>query len=38
MSLTAPLYGAGADFVSERVGNHRYSRMGWVLFDRMWVQ
>ena len=34
----APLVNPGADFVSERVGNYRYSPAYEALFDQMWVQ
>jgi len=38
LALLAPLHNAGADFVSERVGNYQLTPMGVVLFDQMWVQ
>lgn len=38
LGLWAPLYNAGGDFVSARVGNYQYSPIGSVLFDQMWVQ
>ena len=38
LALMAPLHNAGADFVSERVGNYQLTPMGVVLFDQMWVQ
>jgi YVTN family beta-propeller protein len=38
LALLAPLQNAGADFVSERVGNYQMSPMGVVLYDQMWVQ
>jgi peptide/nickel transport system substrate-binding protein len=38
LALLAPLHNAGADFVSERVGNYQLTPMGFVLFDQMWVQ
>jgi peptide/nickel transport system substrate-binding protein len=38
LALLAPLHNAGADFVSERVGNYQMSPMGVVLYDQMWVQ
>jgi YVTN family beta-propeller protein len=38
LAVTAPLYTAGGDFVSERVGNYHYNPSEVVLFDQMWVQ
>jgi peptide/nickel transport system substrate-binding protein len=38
LALWAPLYNAGGDFVSTRVGNYQFSPTGEVLFDQMWVQ
>jgi peptide/nickel transport system substrate-binding protein len=38
LAILAPLLNAGADFVSERVGNYQFTPMGAVLFDQMWVQ
>jgi peptide/nickel transport system substrate-binding protein len=38
LALWAPLYNAGGDFVSERVGNYQFSPGYGVLFDQMWVQ
>ena len=38
LALWAPLYNAGGDFVSARVGNYQFSPTGEVLFDQMWVQ
>jgi hypothetical protein len=38
LALWAPLYNAGGDFVSARVGNYQFSPTGWVLFDQLWVQ
>ena len=38
LALLAPLHNAGADFVSERVGNYQLTPMGVVLYDQMWVQ
>jgi YVTN family beta-propeller protein len=38
LALLAPLVNAGADFVSERVGNYQYSPPYEALFDQMWVQ
>ena len=38
LALLAPLYNAGAGFVSERVGNYQYNSGYGVLFDQMWVQ
>ena len=38
LALLAPLVNAGADFVSERVGNYQYSPAYEALFDQMWVQ
>lgn len=38
LALLAPLYNAGGDFVSARVGNYQFSPTGFVLFDQMWVQ
>jgi len=38
LALWAPLYNAGGDFVSARVGNYQFSPTGAVLFDQMWVQ
>jgi peptide/nickel transport system substrate-binding protein len=38
LALWAPLYNAGGDFVSARVGNYQFSPNGSVLFDQMWVQ
>ena len=38
LALWAPLYNAGGDFVSARVGNYQFSPIGWALFDQMWVQ
>lgn len=38
LALLAPLYNAGADFVSSRVGNYQYSAAFGPLFDQMWVQ
>jgi hypothetical protein len=37
LALWAPLYNAGGDFVSARVGNYQFSPTGEVLFDQMWV-
>ena len=37
MALIAPLYTAGADFVSARVGNYQFNPFFGVLFDQMWV-
>jgi peptide/nickel transport system substrate-binding protein len=38
LAILAPLLNAGADFVSERVGNYQLTPMGFTLFDQMWVQ
>ncbi|HTI29436.1 MAG TPA: ABC transporter substrate-binding protein [Methylomirabilota bacterium] len=38
LALWAPLYNAGGDFVSGRVGNYQFSPTGEILFDQMWVQ
>jgi YVTN family beta-propeller protein len=38
LAVLAPLVNAGADFVSERVGNYQYSPAYEALFDQMWVQ
>ena len=38
LALLAPLVNAGADFVSERIGNYQFSPAYEVLFDQMWVQ
>jgi hypothetical protein len=38
LALWAPLYNAGSDFVSARVGNYQFSPTGLALFDQMWVQ
>lgn len=38
LALLAPIYNAGADFVSARVGNYQFSPAYQVLFDQMWVQ
>ena len=38
LALLAPLVNAGADFVSERVGNYQFSPAYEALFDQMWVQ
>ncbi len=38
LAITVPLYNAGGDFVSERVGNYQYNPSDVVLFDQMWVQ
>jgi peptide/nickel transport system substrate-binding protein len=38
LALWVPLYNAGGDFVSARVGNYQFSPTGSVLFDQMWVQ
>jgi hypothetical protein len=37
LALWAPLYNAGGDFVSARVGNYQFSPTGEVLYDQMWV-
>ena len=37
-ALAVPLYNAGAEFVSARVGNYQFSPAGSVLFDQIWVQ
>ena len=38
LALLAPMFNAGADFVSARVGNYQYSPTGFALFDQMWVK
>jgi len=38
LALLAPIYNAGGDFVSARVGNYQFSPAYEVLFDQMWVQ
>jgi peptide/nickel transport system substrate-binding protein len=38
LALWVPLYNAGGDFVSARVGNYQFSPTGSVLYDQMWVQ
>jgi len=38
LALMAPLFNAGGDFVSARVGNYQLGPFGWDLFDQMWVQ
>lgn len=38
LALLAPMYNAGADFVSARVGNYQFSPAYEILFDQMWVQ
>lgn len=38
LALLAPMYNAGADFVSARVGNYQFSPAYEVLFDQLWVQ
>ncbi len=38
LALLAPIYNAGADFVSARVGNYQFSPAYAVLLDQMWVQ
>ncbi|MEO6351078.1 MAG: ABC transporter substrate-binding protein, partial [Candidatus Limnocylindrales bacterium] len=37
-ALMVPLYNAGAQFVSDRVGNFQFHPSGTVLFDQLWVQ
>jgi peptide/nickel transport system substrate-binding protein len=38
LAIVAPLYNAGGDFVSAKVGNFQFSPTGVVLFDQLWVQ
>jgi peptide/nickel transport system substrate-binding protein len=37
LALIVPMYNAGGDVVSSRVGNYQVSPSGIVLFDQMWV-
>jgi ABC-type oligopeptide transport system substrate-binding subunit len=37
-AILAPIFNAGATFVSDRVGNYQYSPTGAPLYDQMWVQ
>ncbi len=38
LSVFVPLANAGADFVSERVGNYQFNSMYGVLYDQLWVK
>ena len=38
LALWAPLYNAGTEFVSARVGNFQFHPAYFVLLDQLWVQ